>query len=1455
MSQVKKFQSGGSLTIDGKRYEATPELIQALSSHLKSYGDTAAPLAGLTTALMNGQDVVYDSIGNSITGMYGKWTGVSDAANERRRSNSSKWRADIRAKLNTDTHRFNKALTLLSGFTYNDKPTENTTSSNLTDIYGNQLWYEWTDDKNGNKVLVQDAAANRGITSRIAALSDFLGMSDEAAAKKYKLGSWYDAQRMQALRDLYKAHPTDWQATIDRIAANAAKGPDALTAEDKAFLKHFNIGEGASSASDSGSASTKLSAADRTKWTNAGHSALIDLLGGHAHLNDDGSISLNDGEDWSSYIGNYANGNIWFNNDFYRSEGADGRLNPFKGYTYYVGSDGIGRLYGQDNTTLGNILNADNGFNQLIKSGRFDDAQKLIRYRFSKGALENPEAVSDTVYSSFFHNNPNYRFSSLTGLATVKGMKDTDQLVQYINTAEDAKEGQYRVFPYRYRILDEWGNDVTEARTGLQQLSLDDLQEIANGTKRDFTAHKRVPKSNPNKNYNNRYYEDILDANNGETGFRFYYDINNPNEDVILQMPEIRAAGVEGQDIKLPKEIAQTLNESIKRAKVEGINSWLDNIIGNPQNQKNFVQWLSSLAQSRYRRNSHGFWGFGIGERRQLLKMGFSEEEVEKLQNALRTAMKGNRAERRNRYLVLAPQLKHGGVIKNQFGGFAGGSKQSVGVSQKNVSTKGTNYKNAAGIGDGQNWTDADTADIVALVSDLISLGTAFVPGANLASVGTGAAGSTARFYADRQRGTKGAGLNYLLNLGMDATMAIPILGGMNKLASVRKIISDTMPTILKAASVYGIGAGAINTLQKIKSGEKFTVRDLDSVVNTLTAAIGLGKSGGFGKSKKEMAIKNVAIKGNSSVEGTKSFPLKGSDLEKIETPKALKELVVKKAKAAGDNAVTVENVAERYDLSKFITERSKLNPKTWFNKNNKERFEKPKKEATGGIKEAKTEFGRQVRQYQKEYNDQLRGVPPMQQEIVIPENTQQGLMELNVPAVIRQVGFKRKGIALPQLIYPFTDANYQRNQFKQPSGVVMRPLYKKGGKVVKGAAGFPTLDLFKPGQVNYSVDLRNPQKTNYQSFSTPTIESFNSNLNQTIQDNNIKLSGIKLGNLLSGEDTLDNRLALNTILNNISSNPFGNKPKSKASNNDDKDQGSPLGSSSLTDLNVPLNWLRAAHSMAQSDKQLQNFLSRPRYYMHAPLLNAPRFIDSGQKAAYDAAANRIRMYKPVTSDAIRNDAAMRQRQAEATNLEIQGNLARSQEIGKYNAALDEFNNQNIIRNTEIANQNRHLDWQHDIEDVQAKNANIAEKSKFFDQAAYATQDWYNRQLGLAQQKRAREAGLGSITSLQKWYTDQISSWKTTWAGKEDTAAAQAALTSINNELQLKKQSMPDFLAEQQLVMPFMKNGGKASKVTYSKDPYPELLLQNSKNSDRFVEKLNDSVIRLILQSKPIHVH
>lgn len=47
---------------------------------------------------------------------------------------------------------------------------------------------------------------------------------------------------------------------------------------------------------------------------------------------------------------------------------------------------------------------------------------------------------------------------------------------------------------------------------------------------------------------------------------------------------------------------------------------------------------------------------------------------------------------------------------------------------------------------------------------------------------------------------------------------------------------------------------------------------------------------------------------------------------------------------------------------------------------------------------------------------------------------------------------------------------------------------------------------------------------------------------------------------------------------------------------------------------------------------------------------------------------------------------------------------------------------------------------------------------------------------------------------------------------------------------------------------------GKDSKITYSRDPYPELLIQNDKNTAQYVERLSEAVLKMILQTKPIHV-
>ena len=76
----------------------------------------------------------------------------------------------------------------------------------------------------------------------------------------------------------------------------------------------------------------------------------------------------------------------------------------------------------------------------------------------------------------------------------------------------------------------------------------------------------------------------------------------------------------------------------------------------------------------------------------------------------------------------------------------------------------------------------------------------------------------------------------------MDAVTLLPIMGGAGHAAKTVNAVKKSLPTIIKAASVYGLGAGVVDAANKIASGQKFTVRDVDMLVNALTAGVGLGK-------------------------------------------------------------------------------------------------------------------------------------------------------------------------------------------------------------------------------------------------------------------------------------------------------------------------------------------------------------------------------------------------------------------------------------------------------------------------------------------------------------------------------------------------------------------------------------------------------------------------------------
>jgi hypothetical protein len=109
---------------------------------------------------------------------------------------------------------------------------------------------------------------------------------------------------------------------------------------------------------------------------------------------------------------------------------------------------------------------------------------------------------------------------------------------------------------------------------------------------------------------------------------------------------------------------------------------------------------------------------------------------------------------------------------------------------------------------------------------------------------------------------------------------------------------------------------------------------------------------------------------------------------------------------------------------------------------------------------------------------------------------------------------------------------------------------------------------------------------------------------------------------------------------------------------------------------------------MKQSDAQLKNFLNRPQFQHQDLQLNAPRYINTGAGDAYRTQANQLRVFKPVTSDALQNDLMARDRQREALQAELQGNLADSQEFGQYKTNLDAFTNDLRMKQYNIADTN-----------------------------------------------------------------------------------------------------------------------------------------------------------------------
>lgn len=1480
MSQVRKYaKGGGTITKGGVTYEYTPELAQELSQFLSING--AQDLYEIVDGFANGDHIKINPNGTI--------QGVSAWEEDKRLdANTSNWRKNLDAWNNNRYHKIRSQLPILSGWIPNSSK-KSETPDNLIDIFGNKDWFEYSEDENGSKTYLNNSNKNNQLMLRLDSLTEYLS-DEEAGKKKFRLGQEYDAAKMAGLKQLFSANKNRWGVTIDTLK-NRIKSGAELTPEEIAFLGNFNIIKVDDATPDDSDG--KLNDKDKHAWTEAGFGSLIDSLGGKAHLNDDGSLSLNAGESWGWNLGDLNGRNIWFNDDFYNSKyGVDDKFTPYKNLTLYNGS-----LYAIDNPKLKKILDAENSYNALMRQGKFNEADNIILTRFTDAAGENPASLPDDAYSKFLSDHPEYLYSNLTGLYNIDNhdLENGQQLIQYVDlNDENSFVGPYRRYTYKYKILDDRGNPM-EAEVDPAKIA-----KIINGTSRDLLTYKRTNAANGA--YAGRYYEDLLDANGAATGFRFYRKINAPNDDVILHMPKIDAVSAKDKDIKLPTEIAELLTQ-----KMENNPNWFGSIVGTARNKEHFMRLMSALVQN---------WAKKIdfipgSEERWLKQMWFTDNEINTFLRAWRKAKQGSRSQRRMDWLV-AQMQKNGGVILAQTGGKSGGSKTATGVSERRLDVVNTNPQNAATIGDSANWTDADTKEVIALVGDLGSLAAAFVPGANIASAAIGAGASTMRYKADVERGTSGAGLNYLLNLGMDAATALPLAGGFIKTGRVVKAVKKALPLVIKAASVYGLGSAVVDTAKKIANGEDFTVRDVSMIVNALTAGVGIKRQGGLGrKTTKTDVVEPLSLKGRATE--TPELSLTSEQMKDIKSADDLFDAMFAKAQEADPN-ITKEQFGEKYDVDSLLKTVKKWkpdwNPKTWFKKKKVKVFKPSTKTETtsvtadeGSFKEwwhgvgakqraynmaitgepvnkrdylVETRGGqrstrrvwdgeswKEVRRTEKPYDTgqfalssvpsspgtsdsgNLLPAPIRMQQTLVPVRGISTTITLEPATTTRTVTRKggvrfdragynsmvdlvrRQSIAIPQIINPFTKANQQTNRDVQPAipQISYQPVFKKGGKIVKAQSGTSTF--------GFTLNA-----LNFPKLETPTWK-------------NPYDTGWKNPSLWPASNKKEESSPKQTTVQDTSpaSYDFGTV------------LGGPAGKVPYIDLTMPANWIGAAVANRFANRQKKAWDARYRGNPRDVFLNAQRFQLSGAGDAIRQNGRSQLFVRGNTSNWLENEAVRKAGQAANSDAQLKGNLQDAQEYAQYRANLDEFNNSEAKRHGEFYNTVDNLKMQQSAADAQVESQLAATKSNIFNKAWYANTKYLDQMLRQKAGITAKRDLLPTYQSIQTQYAQNLKAWSDKWKDNTESEGAQADLAAIkaNTSSNMAKYDMlyENYALPNPFRVSIAKNGGKVgkdSKVTYSRDPYPELLIQDSKDSTKLVEKLNDSVIKLLLQAKPIHV-
>ena len=918
-TEQSKQKPTSYIILDGEKFENNEENRQKVAQYFSKVADPNGGSKALNQikdlifeASQNGYSINYDTPGNELsyidpTGQshFIDWRHLNDRKDKRIQKERSWLGRFFDSAFNTDVQQTAEDIYKMRGlgnYLRGNATTETAVDPNLINIdWGDDKFFEYLkDDKgqtikdeNGNLKYNTNSIQNQNLMQILNRINKYLGLQTDDERNQFKLADvWTTDGKLDAIKSIYGSNIEGWKQQYQNIIGKVTSGQQ-LTPEELSWLELFGI-------STKGTPKTPEElAADaaevtKQKWTDSGYESLYDKGKDWFDLGDDNLLTLNDIGKTS--LGDYlfdSSGNE-FNDDwikYLKSKNADiANYDWLNGYTLYNG-----KLYktssGTDpNSALAKIYSTS-GFIDKNKANQYGEAQKIINTFWGNPYEWN--TADDSMYSGFTWdpsaNNGiggyrmDRRFRNETG--RYSGISSNQQLVSYYDPdAERDYRGMWTDAGQRFAITDEYGDVIADGLTvadleqrGIKKIIDSAGNEVPYGIE-DNTFKQRQLFKSPDPRLNNHTL--VTFGENKEFGL-YFNPFKSPDRDdatswMIFKMPEEQAGYV----------IPATLS-SFLLAKNEFGETGLQRLLKNRNSQQYFKDILQSIHQTgigRLIRSNDGLrtikWICNF--------LGIDKEHWNQIFDEFKSMENGSRGERNDNFRVDLSGLnssnnilsqKQGGVIRKFAPG--GGFAKASGSTGKTENTK-TKIRDSRELGKAKEIFDwnrlptHDKAEIIGLFADIASLGMTFIPGVgNLAAAGTGLAGTTAGLVSDIQRDgfqMKDLG-NFGINALLDLGSALPGVGTASKLAKTVNKARKVAPTILKLANTYGI-VSAIPIATKLADGEDISIRDLRTLVNSITAGVNLSKTGIRNGTKKVSEQQNIELTG-SRPQQPKGFEVK----------------------------------------------------------------------------------------------------------------------------------------------------------------------------------------------------------------------------------------------------------------------------------------------------------------------------------------------------------------------------------------------------------------------------------------------------------------------------------------------------------------------------------------------------------------------------------------------------